>query len=68
MMLQVSEATVVAVWRCAACHCSTQVPVPRPSGRCPACRSFTWDDIRRPRPDPVNAAIIADFKRKQEGR
>ena len=66
--MKVSEATVVAVWRCAACHCSTEVPMPKPSGCCPACQRFMWEDVLQPRYDSVNAAIIAALKRKEVGR
>jgi len=65
VMAKVSEADVVAVWRCAGCHCSTEVPVPKPTGRCPACGLYMWDDIRRPRPDPVISATLAALNRER---
>jgi len=61
----VIETGPVTVWRCAGCHCSTEVPVPKPSGRCPACGVYMWDDLRRPRHDPINDAMLAARERKE---
>lgn len=68
MMDQVTETKAVAVWRCAGCHCSTEVPVPKPSGCCVACGVYMWDDVRSPRPDPLNAWMFASCGAKEEGR
>jgi hypothetical protein len=63
-MAGVIETRPVAVWRCAWCHCSTEVSVPKPSGRCPACGVYMWDDIRRLRRDTINDAMLAASERK----
>lgn len=45
----------IGVWRCAGCHCSTEVPVPKPTGNCPSCGVYMWDDVR-PRLAPMAPA------------
>jgi hypothetical protein len=64
-MAEVIETRPVAVWRCAGCHCSTEVFVPKPLDRCPACGVYMLDDIRQLRPDTINDAMIAARERKE---
>ena len=60
-----TESRPVAVWRCAGCYCSTELPVPKPSGCCPACGVFMWDDVRMLRRDSINDAMLAARERKE---